>query len=79
MKHILIISFLLVSLLSYSQDKKPNYNKYKNGNFYTTHINEKGKKDTLIIRREGTVQTESTFIDGEEDIVLKLKVIWIND
>lgn len=79
MKKIITLTFLLVSLMSFSQDKKPKYYKFKDGVFYSTHINKEGETDTLIIRRKGDVQTESTLIDGKEEVVENLKVIWVND
>ena len=79
MKEIITLTFLFVSLMSFSQDKKPKYYKFKDGVFYSTRINEEGESDTLILRRKGGIQTESTLINGEEKVVMDLKVIWINE
>ena len=65
--------------MSFSQDKKPKYYKFINGVYYTTRINNNGESDTLIIRRNNGIQTESTLQNGKEEVVMKLKVIWIND
>jgi len=79
MKILFLLSTLFIFLVSFSQDKKPLYHKFKKGTFYSTHLNEKGEQDTLIIRRDGNVQTESSLQNGEEKVLMTLKVIWVSD
>jgi hypothetical protein len=79
MKRILTVVLLLLSAWSFSQDKKPKYYKFINGNYYTTHQNNEGEIDTVVVRRHDNIQIETRLKNGEESEALKLKVIWVNE
>ena len=69
----------MTSLFSFSQDKKPKYYKFKDGEFYTTHETKNGNIDTVFVNRKNGIQTESVLKNGEKKVVMKLKVIWVKN
>lgn len=76
---IIVFIGLFISFVSFSQDEKPNFKKFKDGVFYSAYLGPNGESDTIIIRRKDAIQRELILIDGEENLALKLKVIWVKD
>ena len=78
-KILLFCSIILTTFLSFSQDKKPKYFKFKEGEFYTTYETKSGAIDTIYINRHGNIQTESKINNGTIEELIKLKVIWVKN
>lgn len=72
------ILFLLLATLTssvFAQDKKPQYDKFKTGTYYTI---KKRSTDTIFYVRDENSQTEYITKDGKVFKSFKLKLIWVN-
>jgi hypothetical protein len=77
----LIFSLFIICLTIpvFGQNKKNKAYLYKEGTFYSVFTNDIGDQDTLIVKRENNIQTESIIENKVPREVVKVKVIWLND